>query len=115
MKNLIFASALLFALPGPAIAAEEPLDAFAKQVGYMASTIPFCGGPPEELTYFQGLILKMLRPAKLTKAELARYKDLAEQARVAAKPRGNDCTDNGGLANAGKLQNLLKALVAARQ
>ena len=88
-------------------ALEKALDAFGRHAGYIAATVPPCGGNQEEIAWFAGMVEGMVRKAGGNDEDIAAVKRSMEQGRAEATPVARDCTDAGGQELAITLTRLL--------
>ena len=86
--------------------ADKSLAAFGAHAGYVAATVPYCGGDATEVEYFAGQVRKMLAKIGGTEGDFVMVRKAMDAAQAKAKPRGRDCTDEGGMDLAAELIRL---------
>jgi hypothetical protein len=110
------ALAALIVLPAPLLAgsfaekAEPELRSLGSLAGYVVATIGPCGGNDAEIEFFTGQVKKMVISIGGDEADFAIVLEAIAKGRAEAKPKGHDCTDEGGMALAAKLGQLRDAV-----
>ena len=91
------------------------LAALGTHAGYVAATVPYCGGDEKEVKYFVGQIRKMLAKIGRTDRDFLVVKKAMKVAQAKAKPRRRDCTDEGGMDLAAELKRLLDQITMSHK
>ncbi|WP_193170337.1 hypothetical protein [Nisaea nitritireducens] len=101
----------------PATAAEDTLKnaltAYGSAAGKIAASVPFCGGPAEEVDYFERQVKELAEKAGAGPVEWSIIQAALEKARDAAEIQNHHCSEDGGRALATDLLEKQKALQAA--
>jgi len=118
--GLILAATLaITVIAAPAGAADDTvktaLAAYGSAAGKIAASVPFCGGPDEEVAYFLKQAKQLAEKAGAGPVEWSIIKASLEKARDAAEIGNHHCTEDGGRALATELLESQKALQAALQ
>ena len=108
-------AAAVFAAPAGAAddTVKAALAAYGSAAGKIAASVPFCGGPDEEVTYFLKQAKELAEKAGAGPVEWSIIKSSLEKARGAAEIGNHHCTEDGGRALATDLLESQKALQAA--
>ena len=108
-------AAALFATPVCAAdeALQKALDDYGRVAGTIAASVPFCGGPEEELSYFVTQVKQLAEKAGAGPVEWAAIAIAMQKSSAAAKIENHHCTEDGGRSLATDLLGKQKALRAA--
>ena len=111
----VLLAAALFATPACAAdeALQKALDDYGRAAGKIAASVPFCGGPEEELSYFITQVKQLAEKAGAGPVEWAAIVIAMEKSSAAAKIENHHCTEDGGRSLATDLLEKQKALRAA--
>ncbi|MEQ8332958.1 hypothetical protein [Nisaea sp.] len=88
---------------------------YGSAAGKIAASVPFCGGPDEELAYFLKQAKELAEKAGAGPVEWSIIETALEKARDTAEIGNHHCTEDGGRALATDLLESQKALQAALQ
>ena len=91
----------------------EGFDDYGRVAGTIAASVPFCGGPEEELSYFITQVKQLAEKAGAGPVEWAAIAIAMEKSSAAAKIENHHCTEDGGRSLATDLLGKQKALRAA--
>lgn len=91
------------------------LVAYGSAAGKIAASVPFCGGPDKEVTYFLKQAKELAEKAGAGPVEWSIIKASLDKARDAAEIGNHHCTEDGGRALATDLLDSQKALQTALQ
>ncbi|WP_339851676.1 hypothetical protein [uncultured Nisaea sp.] len=101
----------------PAGAADDTLktalQAYGSAAGKISASVPFCGGPAEEVDYFERQVKELAEKAGADPIEWSVIQASMEKARDQAEIGNHHCTEDGGRALATDLLEKQKALQAA--
>ncbi len=84
----------------------ERLKAFGEKAGYIAATVPRCGGDEEEVQYFKRIVRDLLSKVGGDAEDWALVDQHLEAARRVAKPTSVDCLDEIGRGHAEELMKI---------
>lgn len=89
------------------------LEEYGSAAGKISASVPFCGGPAEEVEYFERQVKQLAEKAGAGPIEWSVIQASLEKARDKAEIGKHHCTDDGGRALATDLLEKQKALQAA--
>ena len=84
----------------------ERLKAFGEKAGFIAATVPRCGGDEAEVQYFKRIVRDLLAKVGGDAEDWAFVDRHLEAARQDAKPTGVDCLDEVGRGHAEELMKI---------
>lgn len=117
MRMFLVAAAVVLVGAAPANAADDALKAalldYGSAAGKIAASVPFCGGPVEEIEYFERQVKQLAEKAGAGPIEWSIIKASMDKARDAAEIGKHHCTEDGGRNLATSLLEKQKALQAA--
>ena len=120
MKRFVGSLGAVLALTvfvAPAGAADDTLkmalEGYGSAAGKISASVPYCGGPAEEVAYFETQVKQLAEKAGAGPVEWSIIQASMEKARDKAEIGNHHCTEDGGRALATDLLEKQKALQAA--